>query len=190
MDFAWQLDVPRAVHPQVLDGGVVGIAGGAWEPFDAPGVGRGGELADPPLELPKPKTPASIGPPDPEHPHAWSGTQVKPPPQSESTLHGRRYVGTQDLTVSVVHPPPSKTGLAQAAFGGHAGSGAGTAVQVVCVWAKQTMPWAQSLSTLHGPGMHARVSVEVHGGGDGQGPLAAHAIAGHAVMPETWQVSP
>jgi hypothetical protein len=55
--------------------------------------------------------------------------------------------------------------------------------QEVCVWAKHTIPAAQSLSMLHGPGRHSLITPGLHPGWGEQGWLGAHAMAGQAVVP-------
>jgi hypothetical protein len=81
--------------------------------------------------------------------------------------------------VLVTHAPASGLGAGQSA---PAGQGTAWVGQEVCVWAKHTIPAAQSLSTLQGPGRHSLVTVGLHAGCV-QGWLGAHAMAGHAVAP-------
>ncbi len=67
--------------------------------------------AEPPLPVTPPEPPLPVTPPEPlpepllpEQTVVTSGTQVKWSPQSESTLHGSSYLGTQTLgSVTVVH---------------------------------------------------------------------------------------
>jgi hypothetical protein len=108
MTSSWQDDVDSVV--------VVQVGGGVAPPSSVPTfAGMNVAVDDPVVEPP--------APPDAEplHSVAVSGTQVKPEPQSESTLQGRSYWGTHDLELIVVHAPASNTGTAQSAFGGHAG---------------------------------------------------------------------
>jgi outer membrane biosynthesis protein TonB len=66
---------------------------------------------EPPLPVTPPEPPLPVTPPEPlpepllpEQTVVTSGTQVKWSPQSESTLHGSSYLGTQTLgSVTVVH---------------------------------------------------------------------------------------
>jgi hypothetical protein len=85
--------------------------------------------------------------------------------------------------VVVMHEPASGSGVAHFAPGGHAG--AGEVGHEVCVSEKHTIPAAQSLSTLQGPGRHPLVTVGLHGGGAGQGWLGAHAKSAQPVAPVT-----
>jgi hypothetical protein len=82
--------------------------------------------------------------------------------------------------VLVTHAPASGAGAGQSA---PAGQGEAWVGHEVCVWAKHTIPAAQSLSTLQGPGRHSLVTIGVQAGGAGQGWLGAQSMAGQAVVP-------
>ena len=87
-----------------------------------------------------------------------------------------------------MHAPASKSGEAHFTPGAHVG--AETGGQLVCVCEKHTIPAAQSLSPLHGPGTHSLITVGLHGGGAGQGWPGAHAISGQPTQKLSWQVNP
>jgi hypothetical protein len=133
-------------------------------------TGGGGAGAGPPSSEEKlPPLPAQVV--------ASSGSQVKPSPQSDATLQGSRYLGTQDRVVVVVQAGGVVgCGVAHFPPGGHG-------VDTVCggqswlVWVKHTIPDAQSLSELQGSGAHCEIVCGPQTGCWQVSP-GAHAIAG------------
>jgi hypothetical protein len=106
--------------------------------------------------------------PPPLHQHmSGSGTQLKPEPQSDAWVQGKRYRNTHTFSVTVVQVPMSGGGGSHLMSGGHAGEVLDE--HTVFSDAKQTMPSPQSASTLQFPGTHSRISDTSHGGGGGHG---------------------
>jgi len=90
--------------------------------------------------------PAPVVGAPPEQETVIEGWQENPSPQSASTLHGSDQVNVHVDTVWLVQIGS----VGHFVSGGQAGVGAST--QVVCVWAWQIIPAAQSASTVHGAG--------------------------------------
>lgn len=157
MVFAWQWLVASIVTVQT--GGT-----GADASTAAGGEGVvGGEETVPPPVVPDPTVAVPVVPdptlPLPVQPTTVSGTQVKPAPQSPSTVQGSVYRGTHALTIVTLQGPAS--GTAQNAPGGQLGAETGGQLSETVVW--QTMSEAQSASVEHGPGMQPYVTTGSHG---------------------------
>jgi hypothetical protein len=136
---AWQLEVVAAGQSQVVGG----IGSGTGAPASALPLPFG---AEPELAHAQPEL---------------SSVHVKPAPQSASALQGASYLGTHSLCVVGWQAG----GAGQPAPGGQDGAGESQPP----TWdVKQTMPVAQSLSALHGPGTQDLNSCVWQSGAGGQ----------------------
>ena len=118
--------------------------------------------------------------PLPEQEPTSSGAQVKPSPQSEAVVQGKRYLGTHDRVVVAVQGSGVGAGFAHFSPGGQAGSATVVPAQLSVVCAKHTIPDAQSLSAVHGRGAHEEIVSGSHVGCVQVSP-GAHAMAGQGV---------
>jgi hypothetical protein len=166
---------------QVQSGGGIGIGaglalgsdGGGFAPpgseggVGVPGAGVGVPVLGAPAEPDDEPDGAVPVPLLPLHPHAsGSGTQLNPAPQLASLAQGNSYSGVHFVTVTVVQSEGGVGGTTQSAFGGHAGAGS-VGHDVIAVDPMQTMPSAQSLCAVQGPGTHSLICVFSQGGGAG-----------------------
>lgn len=145
--------------------------------------------------VPEPEVPDDEGvlapvPPDaPQLHESGSGTQLNPVPQLPSLAHGNSYRGVQVRVVTVVHSEGGG-GAAQSVFGGHAAPAGAVGHVVMAADSMQTMPSAQSLWALHGPGSHSLICVTSHGGSVGHTCPGAHATAAQPDSATTLQAKP
>jgi hypothetical protein len=105
---------------------------------------------------------------------------VKPSPQSDAVVQGKRYLGTHERVVVEVQVSGVGAGSAHFSFGGQAGSATVVPAQLSVVCAKHTIPDAQSLSAVHGRGVQDETASGSHCGCVQVSP-GAHAMAGQGV---------
>jgi hypothetical protein len=105
---------------------------------------------------------------------------VKPSPQSDAVVQGKRYLGTHDCVVVGVQGSGVGAGSVHFSPAGQAGSATVVPAQLSVVCARHTIPDAQSLSAVHGRGVQDETISGSHCGCVQVSP-AAHAMAGQGV---------
>lgn len=125
-----------------------------------------------PVEAPPVSPPTPGAEPLPEHEIVTNGWHEKPSPQSLSALHGSAHLNVHDETVWLVQTGSALPEVSHLVLGAQ-GGGVSPAEQVVSVVAWQTIPTAQSLSAVHGPGRQVEIVVGSVDGGSPVPPSAA-----------------